>query len=118
MATMVFGAKKYAAYGKAQDDSENETAEIAEAVDEDGKTIKQKAYSKNKELQVNVLYDADLEATLPNVGDKVTLDGEDFLVQSRGRSSNQKEFWKRSFTLTRKDAAELEGLTAEAPSGT
>ena len=108
MATLVFGSDATATYGVIQNKSDNGSAEIAEARDHVGKVIKQKAYSKSKEVQFEALFDS--AATLPSPGDTVTLDTVAYLVSSCNVTSSNTDFKKVNITAVKKDAAVLEAL--------
>ena len=112
-ATLVFGTDDDATYGVVQNMSDNGAAEIAEARDHVGKVIKQKAYSKSKEKQFEVLFDSG--ATLPEPGDTVTIDLVEYLVSSCNVTSSNTDFKKASITAVKKDAADLESIEVEEP---
>ena len=108
MATLVFGTDATTTYGIIQSMSKNETAEIAEARDHEGKVIEQKAYSKGTEVQIEALFDS--TATLPTAGSTVTIDTVEYLVSSCNVTSSNTEFKKASITATKKDSATLTAL--------
>lgn len=109
MPTLVFGTDASTTYGVVQSMSKNETAEIAEARNHEGKVIEQKAYSTGEEVQFEALLDAD--ATPPKAGETITVDSTQYLVSSCNLSSSNTEFKKVSITATKKDSAKLTELT-------
>lgn len=113
MATLAFGTNSSTTYGVVQSLSKNKSAEVAEARDHEGKVIEQRAYSKGTEVQMEVLFDS--TATLPEAGEKITVDTVEYLVTSCNETSSNTEYKKATITATKKDDATLTALTAVVP---
>lgn len=88
--------------------SEDDSVEIAEARDENGKVIEMKAYSSSKEMKYEGLLKA--AGTPPEKGTVCEVDGWSGLVTSVSKTKSNTEFVKLSITLKKSDSAELTPL--------
>jgi hypothetical protein len=90
-------------FGVAQSVTINGSAEIAEARDENGAVICQKAYSKTMEATVECLCAAG--STPPNPGTSATIGSVTGLVTASSITKSNTEFTKISITVQIKDSA-------------
>lgn len=104
----VWGTLADRSFGVVQSDNENDSAEIAEERDHQGKVIVQKAYSVAKERRVNVLIDSEKE--LPKAGETVTIGGVEYLVSSCEKTGEGEGFQKATIVGTKKDSADLQAI--------
>lgn len=102
---LVFGVGAQASIGIVQSMTESNSAEIAEARDENGKVIALKAYSTTKELSIEALIQTGV--TPPAAGTLVTIDTVPYLVTSCKITASNNEFSKISLTANKKDSAVL-----------
>lgn len=103
--TLVFGVGAQATIGIVQSMSRNKSAEVAEARDENGKVIAQKAYSKTEEVSIEALIQTGV--TPPDAGTIITIDTVEYLVTASNITASNTEFNKVSITANKKDSAVL-----------
>lgn len=100
-----FGVGAERTLGVIQSETENNSAEVAEARDENGQVIVQKAYSKSTERTIEALFITGTAA--PAAGTVITIGDWTGLVTSANITKSNTDFVKMSITATHKDNATL-----------
>ena len=103
--TIEFGVGTNRTLGVIQSETENNSADVAEARDESGRVIVQKAYSKSTERSFEALFIAGTAA--PAAGTVITVGEWTGLVTSANITRSNTDFVKMSITATHKDNATL-----------
>ena len=100
-----FGVGENRTIGIVQSETENNSAEVAEARDENGKVFIQKAYSKSCEKSFEALFLAG--TTAPAAGTVITVGEWTGIVTSANITRSNTDFTKISITASHKDTATL-----------
>ena len=96
-----------ASYGVFQQYQENDSAQVAEARQENGKMVDMKAYSAEKQTQVQFL----VNGSLPTIGATATINSRLGLVVERSVTETNTNYKTGQVTLRSADAATLQALT-------
>lgn len=107
--TLKFGCTTTGTWGVFNTVAEKHSAEIVQADDELGKAIEERAYSENKEVQIDGLVKA--AQTLPAAGEILTLGTDTFLVKSSDVNQKNKENQTFSVGASHRDSSNLIPLT-------
>lgn len=103
-----FGVGVNRTIGIVQSENDNNSAEVAEARDESGKVVVQKAYSVSRERTFEALFLAG--TTAPTAGTVLTIGTEPAwtgIVTSANITKSNTDFVKISITASKKDSAAL-----------
>ena len=104
-----FGTDNYRSIiGIVQSETSKESAEIAEARNEDGKVFLMKAYSKTSEKTFEALFAAG--TTPPEVGKSITVGSWSGIVTQATVTRSNTDFTRISITAVRKDTASITSL--------
>lgn len=81
----------------------NESAESAEARNEQGQIVDLASYSRSTSLSINGYLDESDGVTLAKAGNKLTLDGKEYLIESVDRTESNTDFVQVSLSCRTAD---------------
>ena len=88
-------------------------ADIAEARNGEGKVTDLIAYSRNKSISISGLLDVQEGKPLPQAGDVLTLEGEEYLIESCDQTESNTDYVQVSISARRADDAAITPIAAE-----
>lgn len=107
--TLKFGCTTTGTWGVFNSVSNKSNVEIAQADGELGQAIEERAYSQNKEVQIDGLVKA--SGTIPDSGEILTLGTDTYLVKSSDLNQKNKENQTFSVNGSHRDSSNLIPLT-------
>ncbi len=112
---LYFGTDKLEEIGVVQSITDNESVEVAEARDEDGKVMERRAFSLTNEVSIEALVKKD--KPVPKAGQTVTVEGKPYLITAVNKIKNNMDYRKVSYTASRKDNEEIVTYVEPATGG-